>query len=171
MNTHVLTATVFTLGAGLTFGAAAMAADLPKSGSFNIHSAWKVNDQVVQIWDKHIMGSGNGWGITYNDAGSGPLHMGSALCVDSYDDLNGFAIGGRCAWGDSDGDKIFTEFTGKGVEGGGVEGLNTITGGTGKFAGIKGKAPFQCKNINPAQGQLACTQQFEYSLAGATTSR
>lgn len=117
------------------------------------------------------MGSSSAWGITFNDAGSGPLHKGSALCVSSYDNLNGFAIGGRCAWGDSDGDKIFTEWTGKETEGGPLEGLNTITGGTGKFAGVKGKAPFQCKNINPAPGQVVCTQQFEYSLAAPATSR
>src|SRR5689334_5548767 len=100
----------FTLSTATFFGIAAMAADLPKSGSFNIHSAFKASDQVGQIGDKHLMGTSSAWGITYNDAGKGPLHMGSALCVSSYDDLNGFAIGGRCAWGDSDGDKIFTEW-------------------------------------------------------------
>ena len=156
-----------TLGTGLTLAATAIAADLPQSGRFNIHSAWKLNDQVAQIGDKHFMGSGNAWGITYNDAGNGPLHMGSTLCANTFDIMNDFiVIGGRCAWGDTDGDKIFTEWSAKGTTRAGIEGLNTITGGTGKFDGIKGKAPVQCKGINPEQGQLTCNQQFEYSLAG-----
>ena len=160
------------LGTGLALSAAAKSGDLPQSGSFKIHSAFKGNNQVAQIGDKHFMGSGNSWAVTYNDAGSGPLHMGSALCVYTLDDRSGsFAFGGYCAWGDADGDKIFTEWTGKGTDGAGSEGLNTITGGTGKFAGIKGKAPFQCKDINAAQNQASCTQQFEYSLAGAAASR
>lgn len=45
--------------------------------------------------------------------------------------------------------------------------MNTITGGTGKFNGIQGRAPFHCKALND-KGQWTCTQQFEYQLASGT---
>ena len=48
-----------------------------------------------------------------------------------------------------------------------LDGLNTITGETGKFAGIKGKAPFQCKDINPSTRTESLTlaqEQFEHQL-------
>ena len=42
-------------------------------------------------------------------------------------------------------------------------GSTRFTGGTGKFSGITGKAPFQCKALS-GQGHFGCTQQFEYRL-------
>jgi hypothetical protein len=77
----------------------------------------------------------------------------------SYDD------GGWCAWVDANGDKFFTVFTGRGTDNVGQQGTHTITGGTGKFAGIQGKGSYQCKDVNPSQSLTACTQQFDYSLA------
>jgi hypothetical protein len=67
------------------------------------------------------------------------------------------------AWGDTDGDKIFTDWSGALKADGTFSGMNQITGGTGKFTGIQGKAPFQCKALN-ANGQWTCAQQFEYRL-------
>ena len=61
------------------------------------------------------------------------------------------------------GDKIFTDYTGSLATNGGFDGLNQITSGTGKFSGITGKAPFQCKALS-AQGHFGCSQQFEYRL-------
>jgi hypothetical protein len=46
--------------------------------------------------------------------------------------------------------------------------LNQITGGTGKFTGIQGQAPFQCRFLND-KGQVTCAQQFEYRLTSETT--
>jgi hypothetical protein len=73
-------------------------------------------------------------------------------------------FGGPCAWGDNDGDKFFTSYTGKLAASGAAYGDHKITGGTGKFAGIQGKGSFQY-TISSDKGQYACTQQFEYSLA------
>jgi hypothetical protein len=47
---------------------------------------------------------------------------------------------GACAWGDADGDKIFTSYVGKVSTSGALDGMNNITGGTGKFDGIQGRA-------------------------------
>ena len=82
-------ATALTLITAVAFASSAIAADLPQSGSVKIHSAFKVNNQAAEMGDKHFMGSFNAWAITYNDAGSGPLHMGTALCAGSFNDTNG----------------------------------------------------------------------------------
>jgi hypothetical protein len=101
---RLLSAIPFSLGTGLAFGAAAMAADLPQSGIIKLHSATKNNSQGFEVGEKHFMGSGNGWGVTYNDADSGPLHMGAWLCTFTFDDVNGsFNDGGGCAFGDPGG--------------------------------------------------------------------
>jgi hypothetical protein len=45
-----------------------------------------------------------------------------------------------------------------------LAGMNKITGGTGKFKGIQGQAPFQCHSLDD-EPQVTCTQQFEYQFA------
>ena len=48
-----------------------MAADLPQSGSFKIHSGWKAIGETIQVAENHTLGTGNFWGITYNESGGG----------------------------------------------------------------------------------------------------
>lgn len=163
-RTCVLSA--FALGAAMAFGAAAMAADLPPSGTIKMHTAQKAALQIVQVGEKHFMGSGNVWGVSYNDAGSGPLHMGTVLCTVTLENLNGsFTDGGNCAVGDPGGtDKIFMVWSGKGTDKEGERGAGTLTGGIGRFAGIKGKITYECKFVEASQGLLACSQQIDYQL-------
>jgi hypothetical protein len=172
---RLLSAIPFSLGTGLAFGAAAMAADLPQSGIIKLHSATKNNSQGFEVGEKHFMGSGNGWGVTYNDAGSGPLHMGAWLCTFTFDDVNGsYDAGGGCAFGNPGGaDKIFIVWSGKGTNkvGGLGTGTGTITGGTGTYSGIQGKMAWQCMTVDPSQGLSACTQQFDYQLSGVASNR
>ena len=173
-RTRLLSAMALSLGTGLAFGAAAMAADLPQSGTIKIHSTFKSNPQAVEVGKKHFMGSLIAWAVTYNDAGSGPLHLGAAMCTASFDDIDGSADydGGRCAWGDAGGaDKFFIVWTGKGTDNVGSQGTGTITGGTGKYAGIQGKMAWQCKDVEPSQNLVACTQQFDYQLSAAASNR
>jgi hypothetical protein len=80
MQSNIATAAALTLSAAFAFGAPALSADLPQAGSFTTHSANKAIGQSVQVGDKHSIGSGTVWAVTYNDAGSGPLHMGSMVC-------------------------------------------------------------------------------------------
>ena len=111
-----------------------------------------------------MFGWGGFYGVTFNTRGSGPLHMGSAVCSYTLDLTGGAGPGrGSCAWTDADGDKIFTDYSGTLATNGVFDGLNQFTGGTGKFSGITGKAPFQCKALS-GQGHFGCTQQFEYRL-------
>jgi hypothetical protein len=138
---------------------------LPNSGTFKLHSAWKGVGETIKVGDNHLFGAGTFWGLAYNDAGSGPLHMGPVVCPYTLETINGAGTAqGVCAWSDADGDKIFNTYTGKISPSGGFDGVNKITGGTGKFTGIQGQAPFQCRFLND-QSQATCTQQFEYQLA------
>jgi hypothetical protein len=65
-----------------------MSADLPQSGTIKVHSTFKGDSQAVDVGEKHVMGSGNLWGVTYNDAGSGPLHMGAWFCTYTFQTVN-----------------------------------------------------------------------------------
>src|ERR1700687_742157 len=68
---------------GLSFAtlcAAAGAQQLPKSGSINFHTGWKNSVEAITPADKHMLGHGGVVGTTFNDKGSGPLHLGPADC-------------------------------------------------------------------------------------------
>jgi hypothetical protein len=70
---------------------------------------------------------------------------------------------GHCTFGDTDGDRVFSEFSGATLKEGGVGGMHDILGGTGKFAGITGKIGWRCKYVG-ANGELSCTQKIDYKL-------
>jgi len=146
------------------FCGTANAEQLPKSGTILVNSGWKSNGEILQVGEGRMFGWGGFYGVTFNQRGSGPLHMGIAICSYTLDLTGGAGPGGgSCAWTDGEGDKIYTQYTGMLSTNGTFEGLNQITGGTGKFSGVTGKAPFQCKALS-AQGHFGCSQQFEYRL-------
>jgi hypothetical protein len=168
MQAHKLTVIAFSLGVALAFGTPAKAADLPQSGSIKLHSGWKAVGETVQVGENHVLGTGNFWGVTFNDAGSGPLHKGVAICSYTLELMNGSGTNqGSCAWSDRDGDKFFVNYTGNIAASGENSGPAKITGGTGKFKGIQGQGGFECDPALNDKGQLSCTQHFEYSLTGA----
>jgi hypothetical protein len=70
---------------------------------------------------------------------------------------------GFCAFGDTDGDRIFTEFTGNFTPEAGGTGTNEIVGGTGKYAGIEGSGPWKCKPSG-GNGEVQCAQRLDYRL-------
>jgi hypothetical protein len=144
--------------------ASSLAQQLPKSGSINFHTGWKVSGEALNPAEKHALGHGSAIGSTFNDKGSGPLHLGPANCYYTFLMIDGRTSNkGSCAFGDADGDRIFTEFTG--ILGGpdGDQGTNEIVGGTGKYAGIQGKGPWKCKNSG-TNGELQCAQRLDYRL-------
>jgi hypothetical protein len=166
VHQHIRTLSAAAIGLtfALAFGPPVIAADLPQSGSFKLHSGWKGVGEVVPVEKDHVYGGGLFYGVTFNDAGSGPLHNGAGICNYALELMSGAGpVEGSCTWSDSDGDKIFTNYTGKLAASGAFSGMNQITGGTGKFRGIQGKVPEQCTALND-QSQYACTEQFEYSL-------
>jgi hypothetical protein len=173
MHAQWLTMTAFSLGAALAFGTPAMSADLPQSGNIKIHSTFRGNSQFVDVGEKHVMGSGNLWGVTYNDAGSGPLHMGAMFCTYTWHTVSSpDPVAGACAFGDSGGvDKILITYSGIATENEGGHGTGIIIGGIGKFAGVQGKMAYQCKVVDPEHELQACTQQFDYQLTAMSATK
>jgi len=143
--------------------AGAGAQQLPKSGSINFHTGWKYAADVMNPAEKHVLGRDAGTGVTFNDKGSGPLHLGPANCYGAFLAVDGSGKGkGFCAFGDADGDRIFTDYSGTfGPDG--ANGTNVITGGTGKYAGIQGSGPWKCK-MSGNNGELQCAQRIDYRL-------
>jgi hypothetical protein len=137
----------------------AFAQDLPQSGSIAIHTGWKISPEVFEAPDKRSVGHGSVVGVNFNDKGAGPLHNGPAICVFTFLGAeNGSQSKGYCAFGDADGDRIFTDW-----DGSAEEGTNRIAGGTGKYKGITGSGPWKCWATASA-GALRCTQRFDYKL-------
>lgn len=141
----------------------ASAQQLPKSGSINFHTGWKLAGEAITAADKHMLGHGSAVGTTFNDKGSGPLHLGPANCFYTFLSINDVGRNkGSCAFGDADGDRIFTNFTGN-LSAEGDSGTNEIAGGTGKYAGIQGSGPWKCK-VAGNNGELQCAQRLDYRL-------
>jgi hypothetical protein len=174
MKSKLTTRVALTLGAAFALAMPAIAADLPPTRIVKTHSAGKATPgYAIQVGDKHAILSGGTWHAVYNDAGSGPLHMGSVVCTWSSDDIKGsYNDTGVCAFSDAGGaDKIFAAFSGKGTDNVDEQGTGTITGGTGKYDGIQGKVAYQCKISDPAQIIFTCNQQFDYRLKTASATR
>ena len=137
----------------------ASADPLAKSGVINLHTGWKVTGEFIEVAGKHMQGHGTAMGTSFNDAGSGPLHEGPATCFFTVFVADGKVQNkGYCAFGDADGDRLFTDWRGVGTEG-----INNIAGGTGKYAGIQGNGTWKSRDTGP-NGQHVTTQRFEYRL-------
>jgi hypothetical protein len=137
MQSHTCILSVLTLSTSMGFGAATMAADLPKEGSFtatyvgriSFQSWTTVKDQTFGIFDNRATSVGNGlfdhvaWrcmGTEMVQSGTGPLH---AFCVAS----------------DPAGDQIVVEIpTVEFPVGKSGRFSGKFIGGTGKYSGITG---------------------------------
>jgi hypothetical protein len=161
MFKNICITTVWTLAA--LFSTTLNAQQLPKSGSINIHTGLREVGEAKNVAEKQMQGHGSVIGTSFNDKGSGPLHGGPALCFYTFFVAdNGVKNKGYCAFGDADGDRIFTDWHGNAVADG-TEGTNNIVSGTGKYAGIQGSGPWKCRNAGPS-GDLSCTQRLDYRL-------
>ena len=80
-------------------------------------------------------------GITRNTDGKPYFDNMSVRCI-AYGQTVGGKFGGQgnCVETDTDGDKVFTTFDY-------TSAIHTITGGTGKYDGITGSAPFTRRNL------------------------
>jgi hypothetical protein len=148
----------------VTFYATCGAQQLPKSGSITFHTGWKDVGTAIEVAAKRMQGQGLITGATFNDKGSGPLHLGPANCSYAFMAIAGSGKNtGFCTFSDADGDKVFTAFTGTITPDGQGNGTNDIVGGTGKYDGIKGNGPWKCKYVG-SNGELTCAQTLEYRL-------
>lgn len=60
---------------------------------------------------------------------------------------------GWCVWTDEHGDKVFSEIKGEAVVAGGSRVLGTITGGTGRWAGLTGDYEFRWQYVIESDGE------------------
>ena len=148
-----------------TLCAAASADPLPKSGSISLHSATRTAFEILPIADKLGQAHGDGRGVTFNDKGTGPLHLGPLDCTfASFITKDTGKNKGYCAFGDVDGDRLFTEFTGTfSLTDGHSQGMNDVVGGTGKYAGITGGGPWKCQAAG-TNGETQCTHRIDYKM-------
>lgn len=136
----------------------ATAAEPVKPGNYKTQGGFKAVEEMIQVGDKHTYSHGVAWGVV---SGDGPVQMLTATCP-YINELIGDTITyqGRCAWTDADGDKIFTAWSAEfAASTGAGDGLQPITGGTGKFGSIQGIAPFHCQALND-KGQFVCLTQW-----------
>jgi hypothetical protein len=124
------------------------------AGTIKLHSGWKLIQERV---DKGVA-YGTLWGITFNDAGSGPLHMAPASGTYNLTQETGKGEG-ELTWGNGD-DQLRGPFTITVTSDGKATGENIVKG-TGKLAGITG-GPFACAfvSVKPEDQQAWCTEVF-----------
>ena len=95
-------------------------------------------------------------GVTRNTDGQKAFDNMSVRCLLYRETLGGKAqSGGTCVEIDAEGDKVFTTFAGN---------LHTLVGGTGKYKGIAGTAPFTFAGLpSPGTGMGAMTVEHKVS--------
>jgi hypothetical protein len=138
--------------------------EIAKSGTISWVTGWQFNVVPLEGQSEDwVIGVGNASGATFNVNGSGPLHEGRALCAAVWVVSAGGATNkGNCYFGDKDGDRIFTSFTGDlAVD----AGINTIIGGSGKYKGITGSGPWECDGAAAGDnGAFNCRQSLTYKI-------
>ena len=123
------------------------------AGTIKLHSGWKLIQERV---DKGVA-YGTLFGITFNDAGSGPLHTAPVSGTYNLTQETGKGAG-ELTWGSGD-DQLQGSFTITSTPDGKSTGENIVKG-TGKLAGITG-GTFACAFVGKPEDQQAwCTQVF-----------
>lgn len=142
----------------------AQAEQLSKTGTAEMHSAFIGVGTSTEVDDNRVHWVGTYWGHSFNDAGNGFLHDAVWNCPAASDIADGIvSFKGYCTVTDTDGDKVFGEWSGGGPMTGEITGRVDFTGGTGKYSGIQGEWDFKCRAIGN-DNQLSCTQQTSYEL-------
>ncbi len=140
------------------------AEQLGRSGTAEIHSAYKGVGTATEVGPSRVHWSGTYWGHSFNNAGDGLLHNMVWNCPAAADIPDGVVdFNGYCTITDPDGDKIYGSWSGGGPLTGEITGSLEMTGGTGKYSGIQGSFDFQCRALG-ADDQLGCVQQVRYQL-------
>jgi hypothetical protein len=166
MQSRTCLFSAFTLSVAMVFGAAALAADLPKEGTFSgTYSGFGTfkatlvgKERVVAVWDANAITVGKGIWDHVSWHGSGQDNITSGISH-----VRGYFVGT-----DSDGDNIVVDLpevthpAGKAFNG-----TLLLTSGTGKYAGISGSFKSVCDNgFRTAEGTFAesCANEGSYKL-------
>lgn len=139
MQSHTCKLATFALTLAMAFGAAALAADLPKEGTFSGTSAEFGTIKATPVGKERLL-------VAFDENGSvvsnGLLDHTTVHCWGLGDFTRGVGeVHGYCVSTDPTGDQIVTNIAsdGKfGLDAKSFKGMTTFTTGTGKYAGISG---------------------------------
>jgi len=129
-------------------------AQLPKQGKYRgMFSAWGVG-AVHEIEKGHVFFLGEFDGVFFNDVANGFIDKTAVKCPGANDIVEGLSMGnhGYCVVTDKDGDKAFAVWKGRDTRPNVGGGDFQWTGGTGKFAGIKGNNTYRYTGIADTPG-------------------
>lgn len=127
----------------------AQAADMPKQGTDSYTTIYvttasntmKLGDRTVTNYDIS--------GATRNDNGGPMFNNMSARCLGMVEVVGSDSTNrGTCVDMDADGDQVFSTYEAKGNAG-----AHTFVGGTGKYAGISGTAPYTRQAVKTSDGR------------------
>jgi hypothetical protein len=139
MQSRACILSAFTLSAVMAFGATALAADMPKEGTFSGTYSGFNTFKPTTVGKEWLLSAVDVNGLT---VGNGFLDHATWHCSLLYDVANGMAQwNGYCVTTSSTGDQIVTTGASDGkyaADAKSYSGSGTFTMGTGKYAGISG---------------------------------
>jgi len=155
----------------LVTGPSARQQDQSADGWRPIEGSWSASGhrQVLSIDAARVASTSYLSGALVLTGASGTLR-GFQSTVIAFDDGAGVSVG-RAVWTDERGDRIFSRLTGEGLRAG-RRIAGTITGGTGRYAGVEGEYRFEWKYVVDAgdgtiQGQaVGLTGRFRVKGEG-----
>ena len=115
---------------------------LAKKGSYSGKYFWSEHVNVFEIEKDHMYMNGVQQGVFFNNAGSGFLHAAVVACASQgIVKKDQYSFAGYCHLTDKDGDKALLQWA---CAQGGDRCVGTFDwiGGTGKYAGMRGRSQF-----------------------------
>ncbi|WP_298827115.1 hypothetical protein [uncultured Piscinibacter sp.] len=137
---------------GLMLTTAATAAGLPRQGNdayttdYIVHSArpLKLADRTASLVEFS--------GVSRNDKGSGMFHRLGVRCVGLHESGSPQAVSrGACTETDADGDQMFSTYESRIADGKPIV-THVFVGGTGKYAGMTGRADYSVVPVKSSDG-------------------
>ena len=141
---------------------------LPKKGTFTGKFGWYAVGKVTELEKGHVFFVGEFSGVFFNDTPGGALDTIGVQCPGANQVV--FASAGAhhagngvCTLIDTDGDKIFSTWEVRdSFPNDSAPADWQMIGGTGKYAGIRGKNKFQCyNNTNASTGYCKWWVSYE----------
>ncbi|MBI5069626.1 MAG: hypothetical protein HZB56_15430 [Deltaproteobacteria bacterium] len=144
-------------------------APLPKEGSSSTITIGSLTAKVLPLGKDRVQFSFEFLGASVSDDGKGLTHNASVRCIGSVHAVNGAyeTFTNSCILTRPDGDQLFLTDKGTGRLGGQSQGTSTITGGTGKLAGITGTSEWTRYNVRSAlegTAQTVTRSKLSYKL-------
>ena len=123
-------------------------AQLAKQGKYSGTYQRVVSTTPYQLEAEHVYTQDVYRGSFFNDAGEGFLHQSEWVCPGINDLIEGKGTSrGYCTVTDNDGDKAYNSWEGTVDPKEGFEARLQWTGGTGKYAGLRGDGSLQATTV------------------------